>query len=447
MLALDAHTSFPTCSGLQRRSFLQVGALGLAGLTLPNLLRAGTMSVHGKSVILLWLGGGPTQHETFDPKPDAPEEYRTLVGSLPTRVAGVRLGGLLPKLAERFEHMALVRSFAHRDPSHEGATHWLQTGYSWPTELISSNPQPQPQFRPAIGAVVARVRGPMHAHTSVPAYCVVDAGDLRHRSDGPAWLGNQYGPFRIERQGAFQNNLTLRLPAERVQHRRTLLQALDGLDRQLDQAGGMQGFDDYQQQAFRILNGSVKEGMDLAREDLKTREKYGPGLGERLLLARRLCEAGAGFTTVNYDGWDHHGMSGSGPLREGLQKLCPPLDHAVAAFVDDTRQRGLDRDILLVITGEFGRTPRIDGGKNLTARHHWPELCPLALVGGGLRMGQVVGESTAKAERPRSQPLGPEDLMATIFHVLGIDPALQFKDSTGRPRTLVENGTVIKELV
>jgi hypothetical protein len=351
-------------------------------------------------------------------------------------------------MAERFERMAIVRSFAHRDPSHEGATHWLQTGHSWPAELISSNPKPQPQFRPAIGSIVARVRGPIHPRTNLPAYCVIDASDTRHRNDGPAWLGQSYGPLRLEKQNTLHNNVTPRVPGARLQGRQSLLATLDRLDRALDQGGAMHGLDEFQLQAFRILGGSVKKVLDLEQEDLKTREKYGPGLGERLLLARRLCEAGAGFVTVNYDGWDHHGVSGSGPLREGLHKLCPPLDHAVAAFIDDVAQRGLEQNILLVITGEFGRTPRIDrGGNNITARHHWPELCPLALVGGGLRMGQVIGESTSKAERPKSVPYGPEDLMATIFHVLGIDPSVQFKDSTGRPLSMIEKSKPIAELV
>jgi hypothetical protein len=452
MLTLFGTCGLPRrCDGVSRRDFLRIGSLGIGGLTLADLLRARAASAgisRQTSVILLWLGGGPSQHETFDPKPDTPEEYRSLVETVPTRMPGVRLGGLLPKIAERFERMAIVRSFAHRDPSHEGATHWLQTGHSWPAKLISSNPKPQPQFRPAIGSIVARVRGPIHPQTNLPAYCVIDASDARHRNDGPAWLGQSYGPLRLEKQNALHNNVTPRLPGSRLQGRQGLLATLDRLDRALDQGGAMHGLDEFRQQAFRILGGSVKEVLDLEREDLKTREKYGPGLGERLLLARRLCEAGAGFITVNYDGWDHHGVSGSGPLREGLHKLCPPLDHAVAAFIDDVAQRGLEQNILLAITGEFGRTPRIDrGANNITARHHWPELCPLALVGGSLRMGQVVGESTSKAERPKSVPYGPEDLMATIFHVLGVDPSAQFKDSSGRPMSMIDTGKPIAELM
>jgi uncharacterized protein (DUF1501 family) len=447
----DCCRSPATCNGVSRRDVLRIGTLGFAGFGLADLLRVHAKSAEPSrqtSVILLWLGGGPSQHETFDPKPDTPEDYRSLVGTVATTAPGVRLGGLLPEIARRFKKMAIVRSFAHRDPSHEGATHWLQTGRSWPIELISSNPTPQPQFRPAIGAIAARVRGPIHPQTSVPAYCVVDSSDARHRNDGAAWLGHQYGPLRLDRQNALNNNLTPRIPMEKLRNRRALLATLDRLERTFDQAGAMQGMDEFQQQAFRILSGSVKEVLDLSREDVKTREKYGAGLGERLLLARRLCEAGAAFVTVNYDGWDHHGVSGSGPLREGLHKLCPPLDHAVATLIDDIGQRGLDQNILLVITGEFGRTPRIDGvGTKTTARHHWPELCPLALVGGGLRMGQVIGESTAKAERPKSPPISPEDLMATIFLVLGIDPSLQFKDTTGRPTSMIDKGKPIQELV
>jgi hypothetical protein len=451
MLTLFGRTGQAHCDGVSRRDFLRIGTLGFAGLGLADLLRAranAASAARDTSVILLWLGGGPSQHETFDPKPDTPEEYRSLVGTVATTLPGVRLGGLFPNIAKLMDRMALVRSLAHRDPSHEGATHWLQTGHSWPMELISSNPKPQPQFRPAIGSIIAGVRGAIHPVTSVPAYFVVDRGDYRHLNDGPAWLGQQYGPMRLEKQNALNNNVTLRLPIERLHDRRRFLASIDGLKRAIDDRGAIQGMDEFQQQAFRILTGSIKEVLDLNREDVKTREKYGPGLGEKLLLARRVCEAGAGFVTVNHEGWDHHGVSGAGPLREGLQKMCPPLDHAVAAFLEDVRQRGLDKNILLIITGEFGRTPKIDRGtNNITARHHWNELCPLAVAGGGLRMGQVVGESTAKAERPKSTPFLPEDLMATIFHVLGIDPTIQFKDHSGRPISMIEKGKPIEALL
>jgi hypothetical protein len=437
------------CDGVSRRDFLRIGTLGLAGLSLSDLLRArANGTAKQTSIILLWLGGGPSQHETFDPKPDTPEEYRSIVGTVLTTLPGIRLGGLFPKMAQLADKLAIVRSFAHRDPSHEGATHWVQTGHSWPMELISSNPKPQPQFRPAIGSIVSRVRGPIHPASGVPAYIVIDRGDHRHQNDSPAWLGQQYGPLRLEKQNGLNSNITLRMPMERLHSRRELLTAIDLLNRATDSEGAMQGMDEFQQQAFRLLGGSVKRVLDLSREPSKVREQYGPGLGEKMLLARRLCEAGAGFVTINHEGWDHHGVSGAGPLLQGLQKMCPPLDHAVAAFIEDVGQRGLDENILLIVTGEFGRTPKIDrSANNITARHHWAELCPLVLAGGGLRMGQVVGESTAKAERPKSTPISPEDLMATIFHVLGVDPLVQFKDFTGRPISMIEKGKPIQELV
>ena len=202
----------------------------------------------------------------------------------------------------------------------------------------------------------------------------------------------------------------------------------------------MNGLDSFETQAFDLIRSRARETFDLSKEDPRTRERYGKqGLGQQLLLARRLCEAGVGFVTLHHGGWDMHGQ-----IANNMKALGPQVDHAVAAFLDDIHQRGLDRDVLLVITGEFGRTPRINGS---AGRDHWAPLSTLAVAGGGLKMGQVVGESTAKAEVPKTTPITPQDLMATVFHVLGMPQDLHYKDQSGRPVPMVSGGKVISELV
>src|SRR5262245_21754645 len=202
----------------------------------------------------------------------------------------------------------------------------------------------------------------------------------------------------------------------------------------------MQGLDSFEAQAFDLVKSRARECFDVAKEDPRTRDRYGKlPLGQQMLLARRLCEAGVGFVTLHHGGWDMHGQ-----IANEMKRLGPIVDHAVATFLDDCADRGLDRDVLLVITGEFGRTPRINGG---AGRDHWAPLSTLALAGGGLKMGQVVGESTAKAEVPKTTPISPQDLMATVFHVLGLPQDLHYKDPTGRPVPMVNGGKPIAELV
>jgi hypothetical protein len=232
-------------------------------------------------------------------------------------------------------------------------------------------------------------------------------------------------------------NLTVAL--DRLSERRRLLKTFDTLDRDIDKSGLVKGLDSFELQAFELVLSRARETFDVGREEPRTRDRYGPGLGEQLLLARRLCEAGVGFVTLHHGGWDMHG--GIGPA---MKTLGPQVDQAVAAFVEDTVARGLDRDVLLVITGEFGRTPRINPG---AGRDHWAPLSTLALAGGGLKMGQVVGESSEKAEVPKTTPVTPQDLMATVFHVLGIPQDLHYTDPTGRPVPMIDGGKPIAELV
>jgi uncharacterized protein (DUF1501 family) len=243
----------------------------------------------------------------------------------------------------------------------------------------------------------------------------------------------------IKRGSEMLGNMTLRVEPNRLADRTTLLASLDNLERRVDQSGMMDGLDQFRQQALDVVLGRAKEAFDLSKEDARTREKYGPGLGEELLLARRLCEAGAGFVTLNNGYWDHHGG-----IIPGLKQLCPPLDQAVAAYIEDVEQRGLLDEILLVVTGEFGRTPRINGGPG---RDHWAPTNDIVFIGGGMKMGQIVGETDAKAAYVKSRPVTVQDYMATLLAVLGVDLEVQYTDRSGRPRSMVETGKPITELL
>ncbi len=434
MFFLPGSRKGTTCDGASRRDFLKVGALGLGGWTLADLLRARAAAAstgqptRNTSVVWLWLGGGPTHVETFDPKMSAPAEYRSMVGAVPTNVPGIELGGVFSRMARVVDKMAFVRSFAHQNSGHGGGTHWVMTGYDYPPADAG-----QPQIKPALGSILSRYRGPNNSATGLPTYVRLNGT----YGDGPAWLGSAFAPF--DTGGNARSNMDIKVALDRLADRRTLLKNFDTMNREVDRSGLLQGLDSFEGQAFDLILSRARKTFDITREDPRTRDRYGKGLGEQMLLARRLCEAGVGFVTLHFGGWDMHGG-----LVQGMKSLGPQVDHAVAAFVEDLTARGLDKDILLVITGEFGRTPRINPS---AGRDHWAPLSTLALAGGGLRMGQVIGESSAKAEVPKSTPITPQDLMATVFHVLGIPADLHYKDQSGRPVPMIDGGKPIAELV
>jgi hypothetical protein len=435
MLTLFGPRRGATCDGATRRDFLKVGALGLGGLTLPDLLRARAQATEAgrptrnTSVVWLWLGGGPTHIETFDPKMSAPAEFRSVVGAVRTNVTGVEIGGVFPQMARVADKMAFVRSFAHRNSGHGGGTHWVMTGYDFAAADNGAPPN-----KPGMGSILARYRGASNPHTNLPTY--VRMGGIL--GDGPSWLGAASGPFDVA--GNARNNMNVQIPMERLEERRMLLREFDTLDRNIDRSGLMSGLDSFETQAFQLLNSRAREVFDVTREDPRLRDSYGrTPLGQQMLLARRLCEAGVGFVTIHYGGWDMHGS-----IEQEMRRTSPALDRAVSAFVQDCSSRGVDQDILLVITGEFGRTPRINGS---AGRDHYAPLSTLALAGGGLKMGQVVGDSTARADAPRTTPITPQDLMATVFHVLGVPQNLAYHDPSGRPTPMVNGGHPIAELV
>lgn len=455
------------CDQVDRRDFLRIGALGLGGLTLADQLRSQAMAsgrpsyMKDKSVVLLFLAGGPSQFETFDPKPHGPGTSTSIAGHLATRIPGVRFASYLPRMAEMADRLTIVRSFHTNHAEHNGAHKQLLTA-----DLTVQDGKPIKQ--PGLGSVCARITGsvspsgmPHHAmippttrHTKEKAGF---AGAYESVVEGaqPAWLGSAYAPFETKVEMAegqprskksndqvespLLDNLEPRVGDVQIDGRLGLLRQLDRLDRQIDASGVMQGVDEYSQQALDLLRGgAIRQALDLSREDPRTLAAYdtehfrnyrcgddsrfdrkgpsiGISLGRQLLLARRLCEAGCGFVNVIHANWDFHARKGIPNIPEGMSVLAPPLDHAVAAFLRDVEQRGLDDKILLVITGEFGRTPGLD--ENL-GRHHWPGVCPLVFAGGGLRHGQVVGQSDRRGGRPASDPITIDDLHATILHTL-----------------------------
>ena len=415
------------CEGNSRRDFLRIGTLGLSSFSLPGLLRARAADpqhkVKQKSVIWVWLAGGPTHVETFDPKMTAPSEYRSITGEASTPIAGVTIGGSFGRLASLVDRMAIVRSFAHGDSSHGTATQRLMTGYN-----------DRSNMRPSLGSVMARARGTTNPDTGMPSY--VRIGSIR--GDGPGWLGTAYSPFNPS--GPARKNMDASVAADRLQDRRSLLNELDRLNRQRDASGAMDGIDGFEQQAFELILGSARDAFDVNKESRQMRDRYGSGLGENLLKARRLCQAGCSFITVSYGGWDMHG----GILKGFNGGRSEQVDKGVSALIEDLDEQGMLEDVLVVVTGEFGRTPKINskGG-----RDHWGRLCTLALAGGGLSMGQVIGESSPRIEVPAARPVSPQDLMATILHMYGLDYQLQYVNNQGRPTYLIEDGQPIAELV
>ncbi len=441
------------CDGVTRRSFLQAGVLGLGGLTLPGLLRlqsagAASPSGRGKSVILIWLSGGPGHMETWDPKPGAHSGFRGPLGSIASNLPGVRLGELLPEQARRLDKLAILRTVHHGTGDHTKGNHWMLTGYEGPAFNAPDN---QVQRKPAMGSAVARILGPREA--GMPPYVAVP--NLRGGTDNlfhyAAYLGGGANPFIVEsdpNDPKYQvRNLMLPkgISAQRLEDRRELLGTLDALRRSSEPA--LQNLDAYQGRAFQMLTGPrVARAFDISAEDPKLRDKYGRHtFGQSALLARRLVEAGTPFVTVNCVPWDHHGTAPQMKTEEGAKKLIPPLDTAIGALIDDLVERGLYDSTLVVAMGEFGRTPRMNKD---AGRDHWGDTFSVLMGCGSMKMGQVIGKSSDKGEHVVDRPITPQDVAATVYHHLGIDArSITFEDRTGRPTYLIEKGEPIRELV
>jgi uncharacterized protein (DUF1501 family) len=440
--------------GRSRREFLRIGGLALGGLALPGLLAAraaaaGKKYVRDRSVVLLFLQGGPPQHETFDPKFDVPEATRSVTGEVQTALPGVHFGGTFPKLAKLADRLAVVRSFAS---GKGGLSH--EAGYT--SILTAGN-----SFNAPLSALYSRAAGGVHPRTGLPRGAIVlpEAVDPSLKLGNPSGaftynqtasyfiragsLGAEYEPFNPVGGGQLTSNLELRLPRERLDDRKALLGQLDAVQKRFDAPGELDGLDSFQQQAYDVLLKGVSQAFDLSKEDAKTVERYdtskffrmedlhrgGPKfrpnfsrttnlLGKQMLLARRLCEAGCGFVTVVDSCWDFHDDGNNPPASVGMPILGPQADHAVAAFLEDVKERGLSEKILLIVTGEMGRSPAKKGGKSGGGTGHWGDLTPLLLAGGGLKMGQIVGKSDRLGAYPATERYTPQHLLATVMQTL-----------------------------
>lgn len=442
MLELNGKTH-RSCGGVSRRDMLRVGALGVGGLTLPNLLRMQAQArtsgapVKKKSVILVWLAGGPSHIDMYDLKPDAPSEYRGEFNPISTNVKGIQISEHLPMQAKIMDKMAIVRSAYHTNAGHGMGSQWMLTGYQ-PSIEVNDN------IYPAIGSIVGKMQGPNQS--GVPAYVNLP----RQLSFGKAaYLGASFNPFSPEsdpnNDGYQVRNLKLpgRVDLARLDRRRSLLKELDQLHRDVDLAGDIKGMDTFYRDAMEMVTSAKAiEAFDIKKEKDDVREEYGRNdLGQSCLLARRLVEAGVSFVAVQAGGgWDTHGDN----FKQLKTKLLPQYDRAVAALISDLHKRGLQDDVLVMSFGEFGRTPRINGG---AGRDHWPGAMSILYAGGGLKMGQVVGSTDSKAEYPTSKAATPGDVLSTMYHVLGIDYKHAFFDQARRPLSILAEGKPIEDLI
>jgi hypothetical protein len=443
---------------LARRGFLRAGALSLGGLSLPGLLACAAAEpqrlLTGRSVIFLFLHGGPSQFETFDPKMSAPAEIRSTTGEIPTAIPGVTFGSSFPKLAQLADRLTIVRSFTTGDARHDIKP--VVSRHTGGANLSSYYARVAGATDPTSGMPRSALLFPRAVDTS--------AGPEQTqfgRFDSTGALGSGCAPFVPGAGGDLQRDMQLNLPIDRLDDRRALLSELDRVRWLFDATGRTGSIDKLREQAFSSVLNGVSQAFDLAREEPRVVERYdtaplvqpdqidrkwknyehycdnAKSLGKLLLLARRLCEAGAGFVTVTTNFvWDMHADVNNAHCAEGMRYMGPPLDHAVSALVEDLHERGLSDRILLVCCGEMGRTPRLNahGG-----RDHWGNLAPLLLAGGGLRMGQVIGQSTRDGSQPLTEPVKIPNLVATILERL-VDPA-ELRLVRGMPNEVVQAAT------
>jgi hypothetical protein len=456
MFRLDLGPTGNYCDGLNRRSFLQLGVAGMASLSLPDVLRARAESPAGgtrnTSVILIWLDGGPSHLDMYDMKPDAPAEFRGIWRPIRTRVPGMDISELYPRQARFTDKFSIVRSLHHNTGDHFAGGHRMLTT----KDMGVSGANNAGKF-PGIGAIVSRECGArrqgMPAYVGVPnAYSI----GLSPGYFGADFLGHRYNPFQTGGDPNAPNfrienlNLANGLTMPRMEDRRSLLQHFDTTRRALDANADAIAMDRFQQEAFEFVMGpTARTAFDLSHEEPRLRDLYGRHTwGQSTLLARRLVEAGSTFVTVTYAGWDHHW-----DLQAGYENYLPRVDSAVAALFHDLDQRGMLDTTLVVLCGEFSRTPRMNDGKNGTTtqmgtpgRDHWGDSMFCLMGGGGVRGGRIVGSTDANGTRPHTRPLRPSNVHATIYQVLGIDPRLHLMDPLGRPVTVLDDPAPIHEL-
>lgn len=432
------------CDGVSRRNFLRIGALGMGGLNLAELLRAESQSgvrSSKKSVIMIYLPGGPPHQDTFDLKMDAPMEVRGEFKPISTRVPGIQICELLPKMASIMDKLTIIRSISDAVDDH--------SDFMCMTGRTKRN-QP-PGGWPAFGSVVSRVLGA--ENPAIPPFVGLEPR-MQHRpynASGPGFLGVSHRSFRPEGDGKADMVLN-GVSVERLADRRNLLGRFDRLRRDLDGSGLMEGLDTFNQQAFGMLTSSeLLRALDFQSEDKRVIERYGKGdprvhgdaapmMTEQFLVARRLVEAGARCVTVAFGFWDYHGNN-----HQNARADLPLLDQGVSALVQDLHERGLDRDVAVVVWGEFGRSPTINKD---AGRDHWPRVSSALMACGGMRHGQVIGSTDRLGGEPADRPVQFGEVFATLYQHLGIDVnKVTLTDLAGRPQYLVDGQQPIRELL
>ncbi|MFO0800794.1 MAG: DUF1501 domain-containing protein [Gemmataceae bacterium] len=420
------------CDGVSRRNFLQVGAFG-AGLTLADMLRARDAQAAAaatlrqptrsqKSAIMIYLPGGPSHMDMYDLKPDAPAEFRGEFRPVDTNVAGVRICEHMPLQAMMWDKLSVVRSVVSVD---EHSDSLVLTGYPDRVNRTADHP--------SIGSVISKLRS--QEASAVPPFV-----SLRGMSRGtePGYLGIAHRPFTPGGQGNANLRLANNVTEQRLDARRDLLASFDDTRREIDATGTMRGMDAYTERAIEMVTaGVVRNALDLSKEPQTGRDRY-KGV-EQFLTARRLVEAGVGCVTLSIGGWDTHGQN-----FQTLKRQLPQVDKGVATLIQDLHDRGMQDDVVTVMWGEFGRTPKV----NMNAgRDHWSPVMSALVAGGGLRMGQAVGESTAKGERPKDRPYTVPAVLSTVYRALGIDPAMTFPNGSGRPMYVLDDREPVRELI
>jgi hypothetical protein len=429
------------CDGINRRDFIRVGTLGFVGLSLTDCLRLqaaqadGGSSAKAKSVILLWMDGGPPQHDTFDPKPNAASEIRGEFKAISSNVDGIQVCELLPKLAKQMDKVAVIRTLAHNEGAHERAAHLLLTGW---------HPLPSLVY-PSMGSVVSKELGPVG---TLPPYVAIPSSGFGFGYSGAGYLEASFNPFSV---GGDPNNAQFKvrdvsLPdgvtVERFDRRRGILQALDGAFKRFEGTGVQASRDAFYARAYDMISSpEAKKAFNIAEEPDKVRERYGrTEFGQSCLLARRLVEAGVRFITVSMGGWDTH----SDNFKQLRDNLMTPLDNGYSALLEDLQQRGLLESTLVVWIGEFGRTPKVN---QLAGRDHWPDTGCALFSGAGVRGGQVIGATDAEGGKPVDRRVTPEDVVTTVYQKLGISWEKEYLTPQNRPIRIATGGEPIKELV
>jgi uncharacterized protein (DUF1501 family) len=454
---LDIEADRPLAGpGGSRRTFLRVGMAGMGSLGLPALLRAkAAAAAAGRpakdtAVILLWLDGGPSHMDLYDLKPDAPAEYRGIWRPIRTNVPGIEIGELLPAQARVADTFSIIRSLHHDNGDHFTAAHYVLTGRGGPSGAATAGKSP------GIGAIAGVLCGPRKP--GIPPYVAVPYASsvgLRPGYFGGNYLGARSNPFETDGDPAAKDfrvrDLAPAVALGRLGDRDGLRGALDRLRRDADSSGAVDAMDAFQREAFSLVTSdAARRAFDVGAEDDRTRDRYGrTGFGQSALLARRLVEAGSTFVTVHSGGWDHHW-----DLEKGLVSRMPEIDTAVAGLLGDLSDRGLLEKTMVILCGEFSRTPRMNDGGNggpprsmgTPGRDHWGNAMFALVAGGGIRGGRIVGSTDARGERVKDRPVTPFDLHATIYHVLGVDPTTHFVDHSGRPVPVIDRGEVIGEL-